>query len=549
MTVRKPQMGTSRSRLLGGMLVVGLSLAFSLSRFDVDQILLGRDAVEHVSIANALVEGHGFVNPIQWYFGVDGPPPLPAASSRAPLHPLFLAAGFALGLDLGQVMYVHLVFAALVGLGLFLIASRFARPGVAAFGALLVTTTIPWGDMSVSPLSELTGMGASLLVVATAAGAARSWRGALLCAMATVLAWLARPNLAPMALAVVVALAVDVKPLSRLVRSPVVLYVVAFVVGLNMTSWVAALLTGLPPYDGYRHAFENFPEVRAFQYGTVYVGTFAFVLDHLEQIARVCAVHAQGLLVMLFASSQFHFAGWFLLIGAVAVLTSPTWGTVEERVLLLSAVGFCAVVILTYPAFDRARYGLFPTSYALLLGMAGVERGLRWAEARAPVLERAGVRSLGWGALVVFVVLESGVSNARVAAVGIGSRTAELSRLCARIEPGALVMSDDPWTVHWACGNPVVRLPVDIRHPEFGPAFLDAYAPKYLVAYRSRWRLWGRRDPRMTVLGVGPNPAPGSRQRAVVFEVEGAPSLEARGIRPPQCLLRTPDRICAGRAG
>ena len=305
------RMSASRSaRWVGGSLVFLFVLARALMLFEPALLILTPDVKEHVSIANAFTLGQGFVNPIQWYFALPGPPPIPAAATRAPVVPLLLTGAFSTGANLAQAMYAHIVLAGFVAIGMFLVTCRFTRPPLAAAAVLLIVTTSSWTVVTNTALTEITGLAVSMLVIATAAGVGRSWSGAILCAVVTVLAWLTRPNLAPLGLAVAVAVAWDVRRPSAFIRSPVPVYLVTVISSMSLVSWLITAGTGLPPYDGYRHSFEHFPEARAFRYGLEYVGAATFIEAHFDKIVAACLANARSLSATLFESGQFQFAGW-----------------------------------------------------------------------------------------------------------------------------------------------------------------------------------------------------------------------------------------------
>ena len=55
------------------------------------------DATEHLSIAHNWLEGAGFVDPVQWYYLLDQPPPIPATAARAPVVSLLAAIPLRMG--------------------------------------------------------------------------------------------------------------------------------------------------------------------------------------------------------------------------------------------------------------------------------------------------------------------------------------------------------------------------------------------------------------------------------------------------------------------
>ncbi|MDG2304574.1 MAG: sulfatase-like hydrolase/transferase [Candidatus Binatia bacterium] len=531
---------TRTVRFVGAVLVFAVAVTVSTIALDPARILLSPDVIEHVSIANALSLGHGFVNPVQWYYSLPGPPPLPAAASRAPVLPLLLAGAFSAGADLRETVYAHILFSALVAVGMFLLTCRFARPVLAAAATILVVTSPIWAMVSTSLLSEVTGLAACLLIVATAAGAGRARSGAIVCALATVLAWLTRPNLAPIALAVAVAIAWDVRRPRALLRSPVALYVLAVVAGTAVVSWFSTIMTGLPPYDGYRHVFEHFPEARAYRYGTEYVGTFTFIQAHFDKVVEACLSHASQLSSEFFTSSRYRFAGWWLLAGVLCVARSPSRATVEERVLALSGLGFSLMIVLTYPAFDHLRYPLFPAIFGILVGIGAVERTLQWVEARRPTFRWANFERPLWAGLIV---LSAGLTwTIAAGSRSIAAAPETMSLDCSVLAPGELVMTDEPWSVHWMCGNPVIRVPADLMLDGIRDQFLGDFDPQYFIAYRKLWGQRAMRDPEMRLI-----PTAGPEK---VFEIarESPPATRGPIIHPPACRLDPSPAPCTDLA-
>lgn len=497
-----------------------------------DHGLLTPDGMEHVSIANAASQGQGFVNPVQWHFSVPGPPPLPAAATRPPTLPALLSLGLATGATLPTLFLAHALFAALVAVGMYLVGRRFMHPGPAAAATLLIVLTPTWALVRASLLSEMTAMAAYLLVVATARNAVRSWAGALLCAGATILAWLSRPNLAPLGLAVLVAAGWNLRRPGAFLRSPLVVYALALFAGMRIVSWGFTSQTGFAPYEAYG-SFENFPAARALRYGNEYVGMPAFVQANLSSIFAACASHLRRLLSLLFLSPLFHWVGWLGLIGTASVLRAPSRATIEERMLVLSALGFGAIIVLTYPAFDPFRYPLFPATSAALAGMAVVDRLLVDCERRFAWLGSTPARALGWASLVVAcltVVVPQYVASS-MPRKAVETRTGgPMDEICDALEPGRLVVTDVPWPVHWNCGNPAIRLPSDLRKPEIEERFFSEQEPHFLVSYRKPWTRWALQSDRTDFLSTN--------GETYAFEVVGrSPGKAPRPIRPPVCLL------------
>lgn len=514
--------------------------AASLGFFQPGRIFVGPDAIEHVAIANAFATGHGFVNPVQWYYTLPGPPPIAAAASRAPLMPFLLAVPFWLGANLQQAMYAHIFFSTLIVVGMFWLGSRFMRPLFAAAAALALGLTGTWQLSAATPHTEATAVGAFLLVVATAPGAGRSAKGAILCGLVTVLAWLARPNLAPLGLAVVVALAVDLLPPRRARWWPMALYVVVWVGATSLVSSVSAALTGHVPYEAYGHTFEHFPANRALQLNLEYVGTVPFVLEHWQRIVAAMASNASALGEVLFLRPTFFFAGWALLYGAISIGRAPVRASVEERVLLLAALGFCVIIILTYPVMDVQRYPLFPAVAGLLIGFAALDRALRAMEPRWALLRSPQTARVAYAALLL-VCLATVVPLWTVPPLKDGASEVPGHGLCELLEPGHLVMTDEPWTIHWQCGNPSVRVPANLKNLEIRSDALARFRPAYFVPFRKAWRKWALRQPDLA-LQVPSEPS--SEGRLVYAFIGRGEPTTIEPLDAPVCLADARPPLC-----
>lgn len=531
------------ARWAGAAAVLLIAGAAAFGFFRPSRMFIGPDAVEHVSIANALAGGHGFVNPVQWYFTLPGPPPLAAAASRAPLMPLLLAASFWLGADLPQAMYIHVLFSTLIIVGLYLVGTRFMRPLFSATAALAIALTGTWKAAAAAPLTEVTAVGAFLLVVATARFAGRSTWGAITCGLATVVAWLARPNLAPLGLAVFVALCVDRFGPRREPWRPLAIYLTVWLGVTSLVSGVSQMLTGHVPYEAYGHSFEHFPATRALRFGLEYVGTIPFVSEHWTLVLKAMTSNAALLGGVLFTMPAFFYAGWWLVLGLVSIGRAPARASVEERVLLLSSLGFCAIIILTYPVIDVRRYPLFPAIGALLVGFAALDRCVRWGQRRWVVLSSRWMAPVSMALL--FAVAVSSIAPIWVIPADEVMVAGGLEGpICDVIEPGRMVMTDDPWTTHWECGNPSIRVPSNFKNAQVRAQVLERFRPVYLVFFRKAWKNWAMRQPNL-VLQVPSKPL----ERAMIFTFFGHDaSAASERIRPPICLL-DPRRVPCRSAG
>jgi len=73
--------------IAGGLCAAALAAARAIPP-TLERWQLSPDAVEHLAIAQSLVHGSGFVDPVQWSYYLPDGPPLPAFAIRSPAAPL-----------------------------------------------------------------------------------------------------------------------------------------------------------------------------------------------------------------------------------------------------------------------------------------------------------------------------------------------------------------------------------------------------------------------------------------------------------------------------
>lgn len=503
------------------------------------------DAIEQLAIANAWVHGAGFVDPVQWSYHVDAGPPLPGGSVRPPLVSVLLAIPLALGADLSGVLLLHALWACVVVGATVFVASGFMGLGAASAAGLLLAAAPGWVFVARSPLTEVTGLAALLAVVAAAPGVLRSVPRALLCAALVWLAWLTRPNLAALVLAVAVATAWEVGPREALrSRSWWALWL-GFGVLVLFTQLAVAGATGSALYSGYD------PELLGVRaagiYGRESVGSWNFIVAHAAQIADIAAQRVDRIAAGLYLdkAAEWQWAGWLGVLGVPWALLRGRDGGVAQRLNALCALGFTLLIVLNYAGYEP-RYLLVPAVCGSLCGLAALdsalhrlrhelrERGFAGPAAALPVLPAA-------AALLWVTVGPGGDATFKTWRLWDEERRAFFAHdyvagpygyLCRYMEPDALVVARYPWQVAAICGNAALRRPGNLMAQGIGARFLAEKQPGYFVARRgpvSEW-LAGRSEVR----------AVASRGDLELFEVL-EPGAGSRPWRAP------PPVVCAGR--
>lgn len=472
------------------------------------------DATEHLSIAHNWVEGAGFVDPVQWYYLLDQPPPIPATAARAPVVSLLASIPLRMGATVTTVIVLHAVWGGAVAALVFWIGSRFMRRRAAAAAALILCVSPAWVMLSSTPLTEVTATAAYVLVLATAGGALRSRNGAILCAALTLLAYLTRPQLAALSLAIWVAAALEIGPQKALRNSSLWTYALTFLAGVLCVGAIVEAMTGLALYAGYEHQSQVLSIDKSsavWSYGHAYPGTMQFIQENASQIATITGERIGQLAGALFTSPQFNYIGWLAIPAVLFGLLRKRDGALEHRINAFSILGFSVVLIATYSAFDPSRYPLLVAVPASLGGLAWLDawlRSLERGEGRGPGARNKSL--LGYtpllAVLLAFVLLPTwryagSLPNAwaiyqldRSAPAPLSNAHVNLLDFCKHIHPDALVASLNPWGVLLTCGNAGLRLPVDLHdpaQPHLLARFLTERAPEYILlgpGYPQPWR-------------------------------------------------------------
>jgi hypothetical protein len=536
-----------RGLLLAGALgvalvIAGLAVPVALSRW-----WLTPDVIEYMAIANAWVHGAGFVDPVRWSFFLDATVPQPAFAVRSPALPVLISLPLALGADIGELGVLHALFAATIGGALALVARRSMGTTTAIAAALLFGLSPAWLRASVMVLSEVTGVAMLLLVIATAPGVLRSIPGALVCAAATLLAWTARPNLLALFLAVAAAVVVELGPRRALRHGPLWAYLCGLGVLFAVAHLAVVLSTGIAPYAGYGVAREIFSAKDAFAFQKPYVGAWTFAQQHADAIAARMAAYGARLFHELCVGKRFHFVGWLLVPGLIHSLRRRGGGAFEQRIAALAGVGFAAITLAYFAAFDPWRYPVFTAVCAVLAGMAWVDSLAKGLAARLPT--RGGVTRIVRAAPLAACVLLLGVFRVPAATEralaswheyrehgtvdgGEGDAAVALARFCKAIGGSGRVASTDPWNVVLYCGQAAVRTPPDLVDDALRTRFIRSERIRYFVGDRSPVNQW---------LETSRALRPVARSGGYVLYQVRDPIAEPHPWTPP------PPLFCAGR--
>jgi len=534
------------SALCVALVAAGLTLPATLARWWLTQ-----DAVEHLAIAHAWVAGAGFVDPIQWAYAVDAKVPYPAIALRAPAISWLAAIPFAFGATLTTVAALHGIWASAIVAALVPAARRCGLRWPAGLAAALVLATSPaWLAIARHVWTEATALLAFVAVLLTARGAIRSVPGALVCAAATFAAFLCRPNLIALGLAVAVAGAWELGGRRPRANRALLAYCAALVLAWLAYRGIVLHATGEAPSARYAVLFQIRTSEDAWEYGRVWPGTAAFVSAHagalLDQTVATLADFARALCL----ETTWHGLGWLALPGFAWSLARPGAHALERRFAALSGLGL-ALVALPLPDFDRIRYPLFTAATAALCGFAWLDDLARWAAeaARAAASARASaapralrLAPLALAALPLLLTLPTSIDRSadgwreartRGTAEHLWPRMDALIRpLCGALEPDAIVASIDPWTTHLWCGQASLMLPSDLARSGLLERFLERAHPGQLVAPSE--------DPALR----------GSHRLERVAEIAGLAVWRVRDATPASRPWRAPPPLaCAGRPG
>jgi len=484
-----------------------LALPFALSTWSWTP-----DAIEHVAIANAFVHGRGWVDPVFYNYFVEGGSPLPAVAMRAPMISLLIALPLSMGADVTQVQVLHAIWAGLVSAGMVVVARRFMTLGAAVAATSLLVLSPAWRTLTLHLWTEVTSVAAFLVVLWTSRGVLRSIPGALLCALATALAWLTRPNLAPLVLAVAVAVIWYQGPHKSLRSAPFWSYLGGFAVLFIGVQLASRMLFGVGVYEGYAVNVESLRLSDVWRYGYERVGAMPFVLDHAGEILYGVARNGFLLFKALFLDSSFHFAGWWAVIAVVILVRKLPRLPLEQRINALAGIGLSAIVVFNYVAFDPKRYPLMSAVTFLLFSVPLIVERLpdaarRWTSGRlhARRIDDRLFRALPYVLCLLLIgatTLGPSVTSSLVAWQAVRSgeileashREAfdpRVRALCAELPSDAVVAveRDGAWILHLWCGNATYVLPSDIGEPGIWERYLAERRPSHVLVLSQELRV------------------------------------------------------------
>ncbi len=516
----------NRERWLG-LVVVTVCVAALLLPQSLHYEFESPDIVEHMAIANALVHGSGFVDPIQYYYYLEQTAPLPAFAVRAPVVPLLLAAPLALGADLATLHVAHDLWVVLLAALSYWALASFMPFWAAAIAIILLQASGVWLFVSMGPLHEPTAAAVLVGIIVSARRVPESTIAGVICASMILLGWMTRPNLGIMWVAVPAGLVWSMGLREALRSRPLQAFLLWSIVSFLAVRYVHLAATGLTPYQGYGVASQHIEMKGFYAYGAYTESTIEFVRAHASEIAHVALRRLWQVVSASMLGWDHLWLGWSLLAGWALAVVRWRRMPVDQAILVLAGLGFLAVQLLRYLSFEP-RYALQMIqcgviSSMLLLGEWLPRRSGRPAtRVRAPSV-----------ALAVVVGLALSISAARLPQARVLAQNPRperfVSEYCSSMEPDALVAASYPWALHMHCGHAAILIPRNIARPAARAAFLDERRPAYLAVRRAL-------VDRLPVL-----PVIAQEDRTVVLR---APT---HGPAPTAVWRAPPPPICAGR--
>ena len=533
---------------LAAAFVMAATTALLVVPLALEKTHLSPDAASYLGVANSLAHGNGFVAPIQWHFYLPGAPPQPAWAIVFPVITVVLAVPIWLGADVTTAIVCHSLIAAGVGGAIVVVARRFmSLPAAVAAGAGLAWST-RWSQVSTFAWTEPYAVLGILLIVATACGVSRSYRGALVCAAVTVFGWLTRANVPLLGAVVVLAVLWEKRrPLREGIRDRRLwIYVAAVATGILGLRLAYELVSGLRPYAAYAAFFEMFQPWDLVFVDKQYVGALAFMRANWTMVTAAWAAFVKISFRELFLHKSVHFAGFLLPVVVTWGIfgRSGGGGDIPRRVAALGAVAFLLNTILIYGGFE-ARY-LLPAACCLWLAGAGSLDQL--ARKFSP---RPGLAQWSLLAVLLIVLATTLPMQAKRSLVSWWAYSArgetlvvfrpkaddDLRRMCAFMNPDYVGVATEGEALHFWCGNPTLRLPRDLGVGNALERFIDQRGPRYFVIERG--------DPRFaTIHSSARLKHLSTTPQYMLYEVvdfsrppawRAPPALACIGTRPPMC--------------
>jgi len=505
------------------------------------------------------VNGAGFVDPVKWNYYVETPVPLPAFVVRPPLPSVLAAIPLLLGGDVATISGAHAALLGVFAAGVVLLARRMMSLTASVLCALVLTLSPAALSLSRVPLADIPALLVLLLVLGSARGVVASKSAAGLCAIATIAGWATRPNLGAVGLAVVVVAIAELGPRRTLGSTPLRTYVGALFGGLAAIHFLVRSATGHAPYAGYGFMYETRLAMEAASYSHEYVGMATFLAGNAHTVLAQMRNNLVGLFEVLFLQPTFLRVGWIALPGIFYCVARDGRGRFERRLSALAAIGFTLIVVVTWGTFDRLRYPLPIVLCGALCGAALLDDLVASLLQRVPARSRQLAAFAAAGiALAALLPRALDVASARLAKgaeiVSAQARKQSIRKrdegtvdpavvdFCASLPPDAVVASGDPWSVHFACGNPAILLPLGLKGaPATRARFLETEAPRFILADLGRQARWVHRAGFRLVARNGD---------VSLYEVTDSRAKAPSWSAPPPllCAGREPDcRVALGR--
>lgn len=487
----------------------------------------------------------------------DTHPPVPALALRPIVHSVLLAGPLALGANLTALRVAHVVWVSLVGAsGVWVARRSMSGPAAVAFG-IAVGWSYAWVLASQQLMSEATACAFVLLAIALYRGVHASHARAVALACVVFVGWLARPNLAVLALAVPIALALELGWRRALRPGPSWTFVLSFgalVGGAILAHWVA---TGLIPYEQYGVLFEVVDADSVRRYQSDYRGWSALLRERTADVMDSLVTN------VWLTAREFTVGGAYLHVGWAAVPAlahTLLWRRAQpERIFAAcAAVLLLASALVVTMGFSSLRYPV-PSAvcfwFLACASLGDLAQTLRVYLQRAP---QPWMRPLGRRAALLplaLLVTLSGFDNwagwvrtapshwrayRRSLAHPKRSPTElALRAMCRRLDRDAVIAAPDPWQFYLACATATVKIPLDLQDPAWVERYLNEVPLGYVLVDDQAEFQTLRASPRLQRLA--------SRGEIVLYEVVD-PLPESRPWKAPP-RLPEPARDRKARAG
>lgn len=536
--------GWSARVVLSALLVAGGVVALALPAVLV-RWTLTPDAIEYMGIANNLVSGAGFVDPVVYTSYLAPHYPMPAAAVRPPLFPLLLALPLGLGASITTIQVLQVFWAALVAAGMFLLARRWASLPAALAASIGFSWAFGFIVMARIPLTEVTGVALVLGLVACVSWSGRSARGGAVFGCLAFAAWMCHPNLAVALPAFLAAIATRDGPRAALRSRPAWAAVATFGLIAGSTSVALLLMTGFRPYAHLGFLLQSVGAQQARLYQRKFIGAPTWLWTHASTLLHgVLAWNAREIFRSLFLRPDYHFVGWLAVPGFVRALRGVGRGADERRFMAWFILGLIPSAFFVPGSVDPMRLSIFFAICGWLLAAEFLDvAATRLATAVGDGRWRAAWQVAPLALIVAaFVLSPSARFQIRVAEHGWrayrakGTRAIhkgwpEAASLCHALEPNAIVSSPDPWAVYLWCGNLGLWVPVDLDTPAWVDRYLDQQAPAYVVVGSGKAFAALRHSPRLEETArVG---------TMHVLRVVDAPARSRPWIAPPALVRRS----------